>query len=82
MNPYAQNYEVQYWIPEKTGAEGSSPMERPTSGMWTVFPGGSQRGQSRQSHAATLSIANHRPTPASLDDRVLEHRGLGPKRNP
>ena len=40
MNPYAQDYEVQYWISEKSGAEGASPMERPTSGIWTVFPTG------------------------------------------
>ena len=40
MNPYARRYEVRYWVSEKTSAEGSSPMERPTSGIWTAFPNG------------------------------------------
>jgi hypothetical protein len=39
MDPYARRYEVQYWAPERAGAE-SSPMERPTSGIWTAFPNG------------------------------------------
>jgi len=41
--PYARNYEVQYWAPEKKNAEDSSaenPMDRPTSGVWTRFPKG------------------------------------------
>jgi len=38
VDPYAHNYEVQYWSPEKPSDE--SPMERPTSGAWTAFPTG------------------------------------------
>jgi hypothetical protein len=38
-DPYARRYEVQYWAPEKAGAEGS-PMEHQTSGIWTAFPNG------------------------------------------
>lgn len=40
MDPYARCYEVQYWVSEKTGGESSSPMDRPTSGIWTAFPNG------------------------------------------
>jgi NedA-like, galactose-binding domain len=32
-DPYARDYEVQYWI-------GENPMERPTSGVWATCPGG------------------------------------------
>lgn len=38
LDPYARRYEIQYW--EKTGGEASSPMDRPTSGIWTAFPSG------------------------------------------
>jgi hypothetical protein len=38
LDPYARNYEVQYWSPEKPSDEG--PMDRPTSGVWTAFPTG------------------------------------------
>ena len=31
--PYARSYEVQYWT-------GEHPMDRPTAGVWTAFPGG------------------------------------------
>ena len=55
MNPYAQRYDVQYWIPEKTGAEGSSPMERPTSGIWTAFPAGTVSGG--KSGSVTLQLS-------------------------
>ncbi|HTT23601.1 MAG TPA: discoidin domain-containing protein [Candidatus Sulfotelmatobacter sp.] len=40
MDPCARRYEVQYWTSEKTGVEAPSPMERPTSGLWTAFPQG------------------------------------------
>src|SRR3954468_2397798 len=40
IEPYARRYEVQYWAPEKSGAEGSSPMEHPSSGAWRTFPTG------------------------------------------
>lgn len=36
-DPYARNFEVQYWSPEKSG----SPMDKPTSGVWTTFSDGS-----------------------------------------
>ncbi|HET9307768.1 MAG TPA: discoidin domain-containing protein [Candidatus Sulfotelmatobacter sp.] len=39
--PYARNYEVQYWAAEKKeGESAENPMERPTSGVWTAFPNG------------------------------------------
>lgn len=43
--PYARNYEVQYWAAagptdKKDAEEGASPMERPMSGLWTAFPNG------------------------------------------
>jgi len=39
--PYALNYEVQYWRPEKNDSDSSeNPMEHPTSGNWTAFPNG------------------------------------------
>ncbi|HLZ40275.1 MAG TPA: discoidin domain-containing protein [Candidatus Sulfotelmatobacter sp.] len=43
--PYARSYEVQYWASEKPAEkkdaeDPASPMERPTSGLWTAFPSG------------------------------------------
>src|SRR5579864_7366592 len=39
LDPYAVNFEVQYWVAEKpSSSEG--PMDRPTSGIWTAFPNG------------------------------------------
>ena len=39
LDPYAVNFEVQYWAAEKpSSSEG--PMDRPTSGIWTAFPNG------------------------------------------
>jgi F5/8 type C domain-containing protein len=38
-DPYATRYEVQYWTPDKKGAE-ENPMERPAFGAWTAFPNG------------------------------------------
>ncbi len=36
--PFALNYEVQYWAAEKKNGEGAeNPMERPTSGVWATF---------------------------------------------
>src|SRR6266516_7268701 len=40
-DPYALRYEVQYWASEKATGEGASPMDHPTSGMWTTFLTGS-----------------------------------------
>ena len=37
-DPYARAYDVQYWSAERNADE--SPMERPTSGVWTTFPSG------------------------------------------
>ncbi len=42
LHPYATKYEVQYWAPEKTAGEALSPMEHPTSGIWTAFPNGAE----------------------------------------
>jgi len=35
-NPYAKKYAVQYWV-------GEEAMDRPTAGVWTLFPGGEVR---------------------------------------
>ncbi len=41
--PYAVSFEVQYWAGQRGSADsasGESPMDRPTSGVWTAFPNG------------------------------------------
>ena len=61
LDPYARNYEVQYWSPEKPSDEG--PMDRPTSGVWTAFPTGlvanSKRGTVTLQLAATPIPVRH-----------------------
>ncbi len=56
--PYARSYEVQYW----SGEGGSeNPMDRPTTGVWTVFPDGIIGGG--KGGSATLQLA---PEPISV----------------
>jgi F5/8 type C domain len=57
-DPYARNYEVQYWMSGVPNAE--SPMEHPTSGVWTAFPDGiitDAKGGSRTLELASTPIS-------------------------
>jgi hypothetical protein len=47
--PYAVNYEVQYWT-------GEDPIKKPTLGVWVTFPGGAVREGT--GGAVTLSLAD------------------------
>src|SRR5580704_9621906 len=47
--PYAKNYEVQYWT-------GEDPIKKPTLGVWVTFPGGAVR--EGKGGVATLQLAD------------------------
>ena len=56
IEPYAVNYQVQYWVAEKSATEsGENPMERPTSGMWTTFANGNVTNEKGGSRVLELS---------------------------
>jgi hypothetical protein len=48
-DPYAVNYEVQYWT-------GEDPIKKPTLGVWVTFPGGAVR--EGKGGVATLQLAD------------------------
>lgn len=49
-DPYAREYEVQYW-------SGENPMDRPTAGVWTAFPNGIIKNGKGGTEALTLAPA-------------------------
>ena len=82
LDPYAVNFEVQYWVAEKpSSSEG--PMDHPTSGIWTTFHNGTVTND--KGDARTLQLSSHSSSGAlspHLDDAVLEHRRPAAHRNP
>ena len=77
-DPYAVNYEVQYWT-------GEDPIKKPTLGVWVTFPGGAVR--EGKGGVVTLSLADQ-PIPVqwvrilmTQSSNTCDTHGSADKRN-